>query len=125
MRGGEASRRAAYANIRHMKRTTIFLDEGTERELQAASKRQRRPMASIVREAIERYVVENREKPGARLGFIAAGRSGHSDTAERHEAFLFDESRSLPPAQPPRKTTRRAASSKPGREHAASARRRR
>ncbi len=74
-----------------MKRTTIFLDEGTERELHAVAQRQRRPMAAVVREAIERYVVENRAKPGARLGFIAAGRSGRSDTAERHEELLFDE----------------------------------
>lgn len=82
-----------------MKRTTIFLDEGTERELHAVAKRQRRPMASVVREAIERYVVENRNEPGDGLHFIAVGRSGHSDTAERHEEMLFDTLPRRPPAE--------------------------
>lgn len=90
-----------YASICHMKRTTIFIDEGTERELHALSKRKKRPMASIVREAVERYVVENREVKASRLGFIAAGRSGHADTAERHEDRLFDEPPSPVPARKP------------------------
>jgi predicted transcriptional regulator len=81
-----------------MKRTTIFIEEGTERELQALARQQRRPMASIVREAVEKYIVEQRgDKRPHRLGFIAAGRSGHADTAERHEALLFDEAAPLPP----------------------------
>jgi predicted transcriptional regulator len=82
-----------------MKRTTIFIDEGTERELQALARKQRRPMASIVREAVEKYVLEQRRSPERpQLTFIAAGRSGHTDTADRHETLLFDEA--APPLRP-------------------------
>jgi predicted transcriptional regulator len=76
-----------------MKRTTIFLDEQLERELQALARRQGRPMAGLVREAVEHYVVEARELdgPASRHGFVALGRSGHRDIAERHEELLWQE----------------------------------
>lgn len=78
-----------YAIIRRMKRTTIFVEDQLERELQAIARRKDRPMASVVREALEQYVVAVRREAQPRLGFIAAGRSGHGDTAERHEELLF------------------------------------
>ena len=74
-----------------MKRTTIFIDERLERELQAIARRRRQPVAALVREAVARYVVEARRAPAPRLRFLAAGRSGRNDVAERHEELLFQE----------------------------------
>lgn len=73
-----------------MKRTTIFVQDELERELQALARRNGRPMASVVREALEQYVVAARREGPARLGFIAAGRSGRRDIADRHEELLFE-----------------------------------
>ena len=72
-----------------MKRTTIFLDEAVERELQGLARREARPVASLVREALAEYVAGRRHPHGARLSFIGAGASGHSDLAERHEELLW------------------------------------
>jgi predicted transcriptional regulator len=72
-----------------MRRTTIFLDEQLDRELKALARRAGRPTASLVREALADYVVGARETPPRGLGFVAAGRSGRPDTAERHEELLW------------------------------------
>lgn len=73
-----------------MKRTTLFLDEETERELQRISRRQKRPMAVVVREAIAEYVAQAKAAETAKVvGFIGIGRSGRRDTAERHEDLLW------------------------------------
>src|SRR6185503_1927276 len=74
---------AMYASIRHMKRTSLFIDPQLERELQALARRLGRPMAALVREAVAQYVASAREHGSARLGFIAAGRSGRADIADR------------------------------------------
>ena len=91
-----------------MKRTTLFIDPQLERELQALARRNGRPMAALVREAVAQYVAAARAQGSARLGFIAAGRSGRADIADRHEELLFD---AEPPAAPRRrpKPARRAA----------------
>lgn len=73
-----------------MKRTTLFIDEGLEWEVKALAERQRRSTASLVREALAEYVSRNRE-PNPALSFVAAGRSGHRDVAERHEEILLRE----------------------------------
>jgi predicted transcriptional regulator len=73
-----------------MKRTTVFLDEELDRDVKALAKRQSRPAASLVREALAEYV--HRHRPaGLGLSFVAAGRSGWSDVAERHEEILAEE----------------------------------
>jgi predicted transcriptional regulator len=75
-----------------MKRTTIFLEEQLERELQALARQRGRPMAGIVREAVEQYVVLARSAAGkAPRGFVALGRSGAGDIAERHEELLWED----------------------------------
>lgn len=73
-----------------MKRTTIFIEPGLERDLQAIARRQQRPMAALVREAVARYVAgeQHRGRVDA-FGFVAVGRSGRGDTAERHEQLLW------------------------------------
>jgi hypothetical protein len=73
-----------------MKRTTVFLDEGLERDLKALAARKGEPAASLVREALGEYIVRQRSE-APRLGFLAAGRSGRSDVAETHEELLFRE----------------------------------
>lgn len=72
-----------------MKRTTIFIDEAVEADLHALARRQQRPVAALVREAVEQYVVAERQAGPARPGFVAIGGSGFADTAERHEDILF------------------------------------
>lgn len=72
-----------------MKRTTVFIDESVEGDLRALARRQQRPVSALVREAVEQYVAAGRQAGPARPGFVAIGRSGHADTAERHEEMLF------------------------------------
>ncbi|MGB2714588.1 MAG: hypothetical protein WBC51_10445 [Vicinamibacterales bacterium] len=74
-----------------MKRTTIFIDERLERELRAVARRQGQPVAALVREAVARYVADAQAGRSPRLRFVAAGRSGRRDIAERHEELLFQE----------------------------------
>jgi len=73
-----------------MKRTTIFLDEELERNVKALAARQGQSTASVVREALAEYVAR-RPVGVAALSFVAAGRSGRHDVAERHEELLFEE----------------------------------
>jgi hypothetical protein len=71
-----------------MKRTTIFIPESLERDLQLYARRERKPAASIVREAIAAYIV--RGGHGSSLpSFAGAFDSGRTDTADRHEELLF------------------------------------
>ena len=85
-----------------MKRTTLFIDAQLERELQALARREARPMAALVREGIAQYVAVARARGTSRLRFIAAGRSGRSDVADRHEELLFAAPAPAPPARPKR-----------------------
>ena len=45
-----------YDIIRHMKRTTIFIDEAVENDLKALANTADVPVASLVREALAEYV---------------------------------------------------------------------
>jgi hypothetical protein len=71
-----------------MKRTTIFVPEHLERDLQLYARRAGKPAASIVREAIAAYIATP-SAPHALPSFTGAFASGHTDTAERHEELLF------------------------------------
>jgi len=87
-----------------MKRTTLFLEEGTERELHLLAQRKNLPVAALVRDALRRYLENAKRGKGLSLRFLAAGRSGHHDTAERAEELLWDD---LQPHSPgPRARTR-------------------
>ena len=68
-----------------MKRTTIYLDSELEVLLKLEMRRQKRPMAAIVREAVQAYVSREprRAPPGA-----GAFSSGRTDTAARAEEIL-------------------------------------
>lgn len=80
-----------YASVRHVKRTTIFIDEKAERELDFLAQRRGEPKAMLVREAIAEYLIRQRDEPGTALTFVAIGRSGRSDIAERHEELIFQQ----------------------------------
>jgi hypothetical protein len=73
-----------------MKRTTIFIEESVEADLHALARRQQRPVAAIVREAVAQYVVSQRQALPSKLGFVGIGRSGTADTAERHDEIAFE-----------------------------------
>lgn len=68
-----------------MKRTTIYLDADLEMRLKMEGVRRKRPMAEIVREAVETYLAG-----GAAAGPPGGGAfaSGRRDTADRAEAIL-------------------------------------
>ena len=71
-----------------MKRTTIFVPEELERDLQLYASRDGRPAASLVREALAAYIARRRDAHPL-PAFAGQFASGHSDTAERHDALLF------------------------------------
>src|SRR4029453_3971909 len=52
--------RPTYVSICHMKRTTVFIPEALERELQLCARQEGRPTASLVREALAEYVARHR-----------------------------------------------------------------
>jgi len=71
-----------------MKRTTIFVPESLERDLQLWARREGKPVASVVRDALAAYLTGHRS--GARLpSYAGIGDSGRRDVAERHEDTLF------------------------------------
>jgi predicted transcriptional regulator len=71
-----------------MKRTTIFVPEGLERDLQLFARRAGKPTAAVVREALAAYLAERAGSDGL-PSFAASFDSGRSDTAERHDEILF------------------------------------
>jgi hypothetical protein len=71
-----------------MKRTTIFIPESLERDLQLYARRTGKPAAAVVREAIAEYIAGGRA-PAVLPSFTGVFDSGHTDTAERHEDLLF------------------------------------
>lgn len=94
-----------------MKRTTVFLDETLERDLQAIARQEKRPVASLVREALAAYVAHREPAAGPALSFVGAGASGRSDIAERHEDLLWRKER-----VPGKITTPRGRASRPTRK---------
>ena len=71
-----------------MKRTTIFVPEDLERDLQLYASRDGKPVASLVREALAEYIADRRVTH-VLPSFAGQFASGHTDTAERHDALLF------------------------------------
>ena len=94
-----------YAIIRNMKRTTIFLDETLERDLQAIARQEKRAVASLVREALAAYVANREPAATPALSFVGAGASGRADIAERHEDLLWRKERAAAKIAAPRRRT--------------------
>jgi hypothetical protein len=70
-----------------MKRTTIYLPADLEVRLKQETLRRDRPMAELVREAVEVYLSGEPSPGPPGAGAFA---SGHADTAERADAVLGD-----------------------------------
>jgi hypothetical protein len=70
-----------------MKRTTIYLEPELEVLLKLEVLRQGRPMAEIVREAVQAYVTREPRKPPPGAGAFASGRT---DTADRVDDALLE-----------------------------------
>ena len=76
-----------------MKRTTIYLEPDLELRLKRETRRQKRPMAELVRDAIRRYIGDapGRRPPGA--GAFASRRkdtAGNTDDALKSTRFGED-----------------------------------
>jgi predicted transcriptional regulator len=71
-----------------MKRTTVYLDEGTDLELARIARRQARSKAELIREALDRFVQAERAQKQPLPSWVGAGRSGIPDLAERDEELL-------------------------------------
>lgn len=78
-----------YARIRHMKRTTVFMDEALDYDLHSLAGRKGVPVSELVREALGNYLAEQSRREGFNLRFLAAGRSGRTDISKRHEILLW------------------------------------
>ncbi len=72
-----------------MKRTTIFADEYLLGEVKNLARQKNSSVAEVVREALERYVADNRLATGASLSFVGIGEGADSTVAERHEELLW------------------------------------
>ena len=71
-----------------MKRTTIFIPEGLERDLHLYARREGKAVASVVREAVAEYIADGRARTTL-PSFTGAFTGPYTDTAERHEDLLF------------------------------------
>lgn len=74
-----------YGSIRHMKRTTIFLPEPLERQLQLFARRHDLPVAAVVREALTKHL-EAHQLP---FRMPQTFNSGETDVSERFNELLF------------------------------------
>jgi hypothetical protein len=94
-----------------MKRTTIYLAPELEVLLKSEMLRQNRPMAEIVRKAVEAYVTREPRKPPPGAGAFA---SGHADTAERADVVLEETGFGEMPQKPPKRATRHKSRGRSG-----------
>jgi hypothetical protein len=77
-----------YDSIHHMKRTTIFIPEALEADLQRYARRSKKPAAWVVREAISTFLA-SRVAPNSMPASVGMGDSGRADLSERFEELLF------------------------------------
>jgi predicted transcriptional regulator len=70
-----------------MIKTTLYLREADYRRLKAIARRQKRPAAEVIREAVAEYV-GGHETKRSRPRSLGAGHSGRGDLSERTEELL-------------------------------------
>ena len=73
-----------------MVRTQLQLDEPTYEALRRVAHRRRISMSSLVREILHEQLSIREGSEVPRFSFIAAGASGHHDTAVRHDEVLTE-----------------------------------
>lgn len=77
-----------------MKRKQIYLDEDSEQRLKTEAMRRGRSEASLIREAVRRFLAEEeRALPNHAenplLGMIGIVRKGRPDAAVNHDRYLY------------------------------------
>ena len=75
-----------------MRRKQIYLDEASERGLKRLSARTGRSEASLIREALQRYLAtggDHDEDPLERLIGLVPDETGPDDVAEEHDHYLY------------------------------------
>ena len=79
-----------------MRRTSILLDPGLLAELERIARRQTRPTAHVIRDALEQYVSGQHAAQQALPGFVGLGHgngNGDEGTVEPGPAVARDEAR--------------------------------
>jgi predicted transcriptional regulator len=71
-----------------MKRTTIFIPETLEADLQRYARRSKKPAAWVVREAIAAFLASH-TAPISTPSTVGMGESGRGDLSERFDELLF------------------------------------
>lgn len=74
-----------------MVKTTVYLDDDTVRSLRVMSRRQAKPQAELIREALQRFTSGEKPPMPAGLGMFD---SGHTDTTGRRKELLKQAARS-------------------------------
>ncbi len=75
-----------------MRRKQIYLDEANERALKRLAARTGRSEASLIREALRRYLApgsDHDDDPFERLIGLVADETGPDDVAEEHDHYLY------------------------------------
>ena len=75
-----------------MRRKQIYLDEASERGLMRLAARTGRSEASLMREALQRYLAsggDNVDDPLEKLIGLVADETGPDDVAEEHDHYLY------------------------------------
>jgi hypothetical protein len=75
-----------------MRRKQIYLDEANERALKRLAARTGRSEASLIREALERYLAtggDSGDDPLERLIGLVPDETGPDDVAEEHDHYLY------------------------------------
>ena len=73
-----------------MVKTTVYLDEADAKKLRAISKRQAKPQAELIREAIHSFTSKEPPPLPAGMGMFD---SGHTDTTSRRKEILTEAAR--------------------------------
>ena len=74
--------------IVHMKRTTIFADEGLLDSLKRIASKEKVSLSAAIRRALEEYVARRQGKSPL-PSFVGIGESGRRDVADRAEELLW------------------------------------
>lgn len=69
----------------------VYLDQKQLGTLRYLAKKRDTSMAEIIRESVAKYLSELPVEEDPAMGIVAMGRSGCSDIAENHDAYLVEE----------------------------------
>jgi hypothetical protein len=82
-----------------MRRKQIYLDDASERALKRLAAQTGRSEASLIREALQRYLArgdDHGDDPLERLIGLVSDASGPDDVAEEHDHYLYGAPRERP-----------------------------